>query len=146
MFRGRFQHAIDEKGRLSVPSRFREIISKEHGSRLIITNLPKCLVAYTPDQWDILESKATNLSTVKSNVQGFLRYFYSGATECDLDKQGRILIPPSLRDAVSLEKQVVIAGMVSRIEIWGQQMWDEEIRRAIENFDELAEELAEFGL
>ncbi len=145
-FRGRHQHALDEKGRLSIPSRFREIIAQEHEGRLVVTNLPLCLVAYTPEQWDLIESRTSRLSNVKSNVQSFLRYFYSGATECELDRQGRILIPPSLRDAVDLDRQVVVAGMFNRIEIWSQAKWDEEMKKAVENFDDISVELADLGL
>jgi MraZ protein len=111
-----------------------------------VTNLPHCLVIYTPDEWEILESKASKLSTLKANVQGFLRYFYSGATECELDKQGRILVPPTLRSAAGLDKQVVLAGMLNKIEIWSRERWDEEIQRAVQNFDQISEELADFGL
>lgn len=146
LFRGRYEHAIDEKGRLSIPSKFRENIMENHGGRLVITNLPHCLVVYTPEEWETIESKASRLSTLKSNVQGFLRYFYSGATECELDKQGRILIPPTLRSAAGLDRQVVIAGMLNKIEIWCQERWDEEIKRAVDNFDQISEELADFGL
>ena len=145
-FRGRHQHSLDEKGRLSIPSKFREIIAQDHDGRLIITNFPLCLVAYTPEQWGIIESRTSMLSNVKSNVQSFLRYFYSGATECELDRQGRILIPPSLREAVDLDRQVVVAGMVNRIEIWSQTRWDEEMKKAVENFDDISTELADFGL
>ena len=145
-FRGRQQHVLDEKGRLSIPSKFRELIAQEHDGRLVLTNLPHCLVAYTPDQWELIESRTSRLSNVKSNVQSFLRYFYSGATECDLDRQGRILIPPSLREAVSLDKQVVVAGMVNRIEIWSQKSWDEEMKKAVENFDDISDALADLGL
>ena len=145
-FRGRYQHALDDKGRLSIPSRFREILTQEHDGRLVITNLPHCLVAYTPNQWDAIEARSGKLSSVKSNVQSFLRYFYSGATECELDKQGRILIPPSLREAVDLDRQVVIAGMLNRIEIWSQVRWDEEMKKAVDNFDDITDELADFGL
>ena len=103
-------------------------------------------MAYTPEQWEAIEARSGQLSTVKSNVQSFLRYFYSGATECELDKQGRILIPPSLREAIDLDKQVVVAGMLNRLEIWSQVRWDEEMKRAMENFDDISDELAEFGL
>ncbi|GBE15658.1 cell division protein MraZ [bacterium BMS3Abin14] len=146
LFRGRFEHTIDDKGRLAIPARFRDVIAENHNGRLIITNLPYCLVIYTPDRWEILESKASRLSTLKSNVQGFLRYFYSGATECEMDKQGRVLVPPTLRKAAELDKHVVMAGMLHKIEIWSRQRWDEEIQRAVENFDQIAEELADFGL
>jgi MraZ protein len=145
-FRGRFQHALDDKGRLSIPSKFRETLVQEHDGLLIVTNLPHCLVGYTPEQWEAIESRSGKLSSVKSNVQSFLRYFYSGATECELDKQGRILIPPSLREAVDLDRQVVVAGMLNRLEIWSQVRWDEEMRKATENFDEISDELADFGL
>ncbi len=146
LFRGRFEHNIDDKGRLSIPSKFRDVIDQNHDGRLVVTNLPYCLVVYTPDEWEILESKASKLSTLKTNVQGFLRYFYSGATECELDKQGRILVPPTLRSAAGLDKQVVLAGMLNKIEIWSRERWDEEIQRAVQNFDQISEELADFGL
>ncbi len=146
LFRGRFEHAIDEKGRLSIPSKFREIIQEGHGGKLILTNLPRCLVAYTPDSWEVIESKASRLSTLNANVQAFLRYFYSGATECELDRAGRILVPPTLRSAADIQHQVVIAGMVSKIEIWGRERWDEEIRRAVDNFDSIIKDLSDFGL
>jgi len=145
-FRGRHQHVLDEKGRLNIPSRFREVIAQEHEGQLVVTNLPHCLVAYTPEQWDLIESRTSRLSNVKSNVQSFLRYFYSGATECELDRQGRILIPPLLRDAVNLDKQVVVVGMFNRIEIWSQDRWDEEMKKAVENFDDISAELADLGL
>ncbi|MDF1535814.1 MAG: division/cell wall cluster transcriptional repressor MraZ [bacterium] len=145
-FRGRFQHALDDKGRLSIPSRFRDILVQEHDGRLVVTNLPHCLVAYTPGQWEAIESRSDKLSTVKSNVQSFLRFFYSGATECELDRQGRILIPPSLREAVGLDRQVVVAGMLNRLEIWSQSRWDDEMKKAVENFDNISDELADFGL
>ena len=146
LFRGRFEHNIDDKGRLSIPSKFRDVIDQNHDGRIVLTNLPHCLVVYTPDEWEILESKASKLSTLKANVQGFLRYFYSGATECELDKQGRILVPPTLRSAAGLDKQVVLAGMLNKIEIWSRERWDEEIQRAVQNFDQISEELADFGL
>ncbi len=146
LFRGRFEHSIDEKGRLSVPVKFRENIVDNHGGRIVLTNLPRCLVIYTPEQWESIEAKASNLSALKSNVQAFLRYFYSGATECDLDRQGRILIPPTLRSAAALDRQVVLAGMLNKIEIWSQERWDEEIQRAVDNFDQISEELSDFGL
>ena len=145
-FRGRHQHALDEKGRLSIPSRFRDIIAQDHDGKLIVTNLPHCLVAYTPDQWELIESRTSRLSNVKSNVQSFLRYFYSGATECELDRQGRILIPPSLREAANLDRQVVVAGMFNRIEIWNQDRWEEEMKKAVENFEDISDELADLGL
>lgn len=146
LFRGRFEHSIDEKGRLSIPAKFRENIVDNHGGRIFLTNLPRCLVIYTPEQWEAIEAKASNLSALKSNVQAFLRYFYSGATECDLDRQGRILIPPTLRSAAALGRQVVLAGMLNKIEIWDQERWDEEIQRAVANFDQISEELSDFGL
>ena len=145
-FRGRYQHALDDKGRLSIPSRFRETLVQEHDGRLVVTNLPYCLVGYTPGQWEAIEARSDKLSTVKSNVQSFLRYFYSGATECELDRQGRILIPPSLREAADLDRQVVVAGMLNRLEIWSQSRWDEEMKKAVENFENISDELADFGL
>lgn len=146
MFRGRFEHTIDPKGRISIPSRFREVLRERYDERLIVTNLDGCLVAYPFKEWEVLEQKASQLSMFKKEVKAFLRFFYSGATECQIDKLGRILIPPVLRDYAKLEKEVVLVGALKKIEIWSKGRWDRVIAKSPEDFDDISDVLAGLGL
>ncbi len=146
MFRGRFEHTIDPKGRVSIPSKFREILTKKYDERLVVTNFDGCLVAYPYEEWAQLEEKASSLSMVKKETRAFMRFFYSSAIECTLDKQGRILIPQTLREYADLEKEVVLAGQLRKIEIWSKKRWGEEIVKAHENFDQISDVISEFGL
>lgn len=146
MFRGRFEHTVDPKGRVSIPAKFREILAEKYDDRLIITNFDHCLVAYPFEEWRTVEEKITSLSMVKREVKAFQRFFLSGATECPADKLGRILIPPTLREYALLEKDVVFAGMGKMFEIWSRGRWSEEIKRAEENLEGIRESLAALGL
>jgi MraZ protein len=146
MFRGRHEHTIDPKGRVSIPAKFREILTKKYDERLVITNFDGCLVAYPYEEWIRLEEKASSLSMVKKETRSFMRFFYSSATECILDKQGRILIPQTLREYADLEKEVVLVGQLRKIEIWSKERWNEQIVKAHENFDQISEVLSELGL
>lgn len=146
MFRGRFLHTIDDKGRIMVPARFREELRANYDERLIITNLDGCLVAYPAAEWSKLEEKLMQKSQVKKEVKAFIRFFVSGASECSLDDQGRVLVPPSLREYAALEREVVLAGMLNRIEIWNKEKWNQEISSSVENLDQLTEVLADLGL
>ncbi len=128
MFRGRFEHIIDSKGRVSIPAKFRELIVEKYDDRLILTNFDRCLVAYPYEEWKVLEERVSSLSMVKKEVKSFQRFFISGATECPIDKLGRILIPPTLRDHAQLEKSVVFAGMLKKFEIWSKERWDRSAR------------------
>lgn len=146
MFRGRHEHTIDPKGRVSIPARFREILSKKYDQRVVITNFDSCLVAYPYEEWVQLEEKASSLSMVKKETRAFMRFFFSSATECSLDKQGRILIPQTLRDYADLNKDVVLVGQLKKIEIWSKERWNEEILKAHEDFDQMSDVLSELGL
>ncbi len=146
MFRGRFEHTIDAKGRVSIPAKFRELLAEKYDDRLIITNFDRCLVAYPYEEWRVLEEKISSLSLVKKEVKAFQRFFISGAVECPIDKLGRVLIPPSLRDYAQLEKNVIFAGMLKRFEIWSKERWIEEIKRSEEDFESIAAVLADLGL
>jgi len=146
MFRGRHEHTIDPKGRVSIPAKFREILTKKYDERLVITNFDGCLVAYPYEEWIRLEEKASSLSMVKKETRSFMRFFYSSAIECILDKQGRILIPQTLREYADLEKEVVLVGQLRKIEIWSKERWNEQIVKAHENFDQISEVLSELGL
>jgi len=146
MFRGRHEHTIDPKGRVSIPAKFREVLGKKYDDRLVITNFDRCLVAYPYEEWIHLEEKASSLSMVKKEARSFLRFFYSSAIECTLDKQGRILIPQTLREYADLNKDVVLVGQLRKIEIWSKKRWNEEIVKAHEDFDQISDVLSELGL
>ena len=146
MFRGRFEHTIDSKGRVSIPAKFRELLSEKYDDRIIITNFDRCLVAFPYEEWRNVEDKISSLSMVKKEVKAFQRFFISGATECPIDKLGRVLIPPTLRNYALLEKDVVFAGMGKMFEVWSRERWSEEIKRAEENFEGMRESLASLGI
>jgi len=146
MFRGRSVHTLDAKGRIRIPTRFRDILKTRYEDRFVITNLDRCLVAYPLQEWEIIEEKLGSLSRVRQDVKAFQRFFISGATECNFDKQGRILIPQTLREHASLDREVVLAGMLRSFEVWSKELWDSEIKRAHDNFAEITATLAELGI
>jgi transcriptional regulator MraZ len=146
VFRGRFEHTIDVKGRISIPSRFRDILGKKYDDRLVITNFDHCLVAFPFEEWSLLEQKVGTFSLMKKETSAFFRFFYSSAIDCDIDKQGRLLIPQTLRDYASLHKEVVLVGEGKRIEIFAKERWLEEARKAEENFDQIRDTLANLGI
>lgn len=146
MFRGRYHHQIDTKGRLSIPSRFREVLSSAYDERVIITNFDQCLWAYPVAEWQELEKKVSALPQFTEEVKAFQRVFISAALESQIDKQGRILIPPSLRDYAGVQKDVVIVGMTKRFEIWARDRWDLIFSQAQEKLEGLGSKLADLGL
>jgi MraZ protein len=146
MFRGRFEHIVDSKGRVSIPARFRELLAEKYDDRLILTNFDRCLVAYPYEEWKVLEERVGSLSMVKKEVKAFQRFFISGATECPIDKLGRILVPPTLRDYAQLGRNVVFAGMLRKFEIWSKERWLEEIKRSEVDFEGMGEALAGLGI
>lgn len=146
MFRGRYEHTIDGKGRLSIPSRFRETLAEKYSEVLIVTNFDRCLVAFPREEWEALERKAAALPQLKREVKAFERYFISGATECGLDAHGRILLPPTLRTYADLAKDVVLVGMLKKIEIWSKDRWSAAFEQSQKNFEEISDVLAELGI
>jgi MraZ protein len=146
MFRGWYEHTMDGKGRVSVPSRFREILTEKYSEELIVTNFDRCLVAYPREEWDVLERKLSSAPQLKKEVKSFQRFFISSATECPLDRQGRVLIPPTLRQYADLDRNVVIVGMLKKIEIWSQARWQEVFAQSQKNFEEISDVLAELGI
>ncbi|WP_159722099.1 division/cell wall cluster transcriptional repressor MraZ [Enterococcus sp. CSURQ0835] len=142
MFMGEFQHNIDAKGRLIVPSKLREQL----GEKFIVTRgLDGCLFGYPMTEWSNLEQKLNEMPLSKKDARTFVRFFYSAATECELDKQGRINIPQTLRQHAELDKECVITGVANRIEIWNQAKWQAFTKEAEENFDDIAETMVDFG-
>lgn len=145
MFRGRSRHTLDEKGRLAIPTRFREALNKKDDNCLVLTNHYDCLWAFARDDWRVIENKANSLSLFDQAVNTYRRYFISGAQECPL-KQGRITIPPDLREIAVLKKEVVLVGELKLFEIWDKERWEEEFQRAMANFPKVSQTLSELGI
>ena len=141
MLIGEYEHSLDAKGRLIMPVKLRQ----DMGEKFIVTKgLDGCLFAFSQEEWLNFETKLKLLPLSDKNARNFVRFFLSGATECELDKQGRFLIPNNLRNAANLEKEVVIIGVGTRLEIWNKQTWekcDEDI-----SADEIAENMANLGI
>lgn len=142
MFMGEYNHTIDAKGRLIVPAKFREIL----GDNFIVTKgLDGCLFVYPNDEWTRFEEKLKSLPLTNKNARQFTRFFLAGAAVCEVDKQGRILLPQVLREFASLEKDVVLVGVASRIEIWSRERWDESMNTYDGDMDEVAENMESLG-
>ena len=142
MFMGEYNHTIDAKGRLIVPAKFREIL----GDNFIVTKgLDGCLFVYPNDEWTRFEEKLKSLPLTNKNARQFTRFFLAGAAACEVDKQGRILLPQVLREFASLEKDVVLVGDASRIEIWSRERWDESMNTYDGDMDEVAENMESLG-
>lgn len=143
MFIGEYEHNVDAKGRIIMPSKLREDI----GDKFIITKgLDGCLFAYSQTEWANFEEKLKALPLAQKNARNFVRFFLSGAVECEIDKQGRFLIPANLREHALLDKEVVIIGVGTRLEIWNKESWktyssDENI-----SADEIAENMTMLGI
>jgi len=140
---GEYHHSIDNKGRVIVPSKFRE----ELGEMFIITRgLDQCLFGYPLSEWKVIEEKLKSLPLTKKDARAFTRFFFSGATESELDKQGRINIPAPLMQYAKLEKECVILGVSNRIEIWSKQIWEDYFSQSEESFAEIAENMIGFDI
>ena len=141
MLMGEYSHSLDTKGRLIMPAKLRQDI----GEKFILTKgLDGCLFAFSQTEWNNFEEKLKNLPLSDKNARNFVRFFLSRATECEIDKQGRFLIPTNLRTSAKLEKDAIIIGVGTRIEIWNKERWekcDEEI-----SADEIAENMANLGI
>ncbi|MBP5623367.1 MAG: division/cell wall cluster transcriptional repressor MraZ [Lachnospiraceae bacterium] len=134
MFMGEYNHTVDEKGRLIIPVKFRD----ELGSEFVVTKgLDGCLFAYDLTEWRVLEEKLRALPLTNKDARAFARFMLAGAASVEIDKQGRILLPQVLRNFAGLEKDVVLIGVASRIEIWNKEKWEDA------SYDADAEELAE---
>lgn len=144
MFRGSFEHSVDAKGRVSMPSKFRDIIADRYEGKLLLAmDFDKCLTVYPLEEWEKLEEKIRALPTMKPEVKDFMRFFFSSATECELDRQGRILIPPTHRASAGIAKNVLLVGIMNKIEIWDAKAWE---ARHSQNGDKIGEALAGLGL
>ncbi len=150
MFRGRYEHSIDAKGRTSVPSRFREVMTAQGDSKLVLTTgLDTCLVAYPMAEWMAFEQRLAELPQFDADVVMLKRIYVSGAVECEVDKVGRLLIPSALRKHAGLKRDALWAGMGGYIELWAKETF-EGLRKDVlsdeERRLEIARRLAELGL
>ena len=141
VFIGQYNNKMDSKGRISIPVKFRE----ELGMKFIVTRgLDSCLFGYSLTEWQKIESKIKSLPVTSKNARAFQRFFFSGATEVEIDKQGRINIPKALIDHAYLDKECVVNGVSNRIEIWDEDKWQTQLADCEESFEEIAEELGNF--
>jgi MraZ protein len=148
MARGRFLHTMDAKGRVSIPVVLRTELQTQDDRPPILTNLVDCAAVglFSHDRWLEIEQRLTNMSQVQPEIQSIQRLLVSGAVECPFDAQGRILVPPHLREHAGLEREVTIAGVGRRIEIWDKGRFDEELSRIRERGREVSAIAAELGL
>jgi MraZ protein len=142
LFRGRFEFSIDSKGRISIPSKFREILAEKYDHRLVLTNFDRGLLAFPYSEWLRLEEKTGTLNLLRRETSAFYRFFYSSAIDSSIDKQGRLLIPPTLREYANLQKDVVLLGEGKCIEIFSKERWLEEAQKVETDFDQLRDTLA----
>lgn len=142
MFIGEYNHGLDAKNRMIIPSKLRE----ELGNKFILTKgLDGCLYAYPLNEWKILEEKLKSLPLTNKDARAFVRFFFSGATEVELDKQGRGLIPQNLLEYAKIEKEIVSIGVLTRVEIWSKDKWNEYNDENID-YDSLAEKMSDLGI
>lgn len=148
MFYGQYEHSLDRKGRIIIPSRIRQILNERFSEKFIAARgLEKCISLYTQEGWEAIVEKVKTLPFMTGkNSRAFTRLLFSGAVECSLDKQGRILLPSNLREYGDISRDIVIVGVSSHIEIWGKEKWSEYISREGKEFEKTAEELMEFGI
>jgi MraZ protein len=150
VFRGRYEHAIDAKGRTSLPSRFREVLAANGESKLVLTTgLEACLVAYPMSEWMAFEDRLARLPQFDPNVAMLRRIYVSGAVECDLDRLGRLLIPATLREHASLDRDALWAGMGRHVELWAKGRFEgmrDEVLGDDDKRAAMAKRLAELGL
>ena len=143
MFYGEYQHSVDAKGRVIIPSKFRDGL----GEKFILTKgLDNCLFAYSLEEWSNLEAKLKSLPFTDKDVRAFVRFFFAGATECETDKQGRILIPQNLREYAGLEKDVYVIGVSTRVEIWDKAKWENYSSDENMSTENIAEKMAMLGI
>ena len=138
MFIGQYQHSLDSKKRLFIPSNIR---ARKQNKFIVTCGLEKCLFMYIPQDWKIITDKLKTLSFTKTDARQFKRLFFSGASEAKLDRQGRILLPDNLYEYAGLKKHVIIIGVQDRVEIWDRGIWKKYQNKASEKYSAVAENL-----
>lgn len=140
---GEYHHTIDLKGRMIVPSKFRDGL----GEAFVLTRgLDQCLFGYPMSEWNVIEEKLKALPLTKKDARAFTRFFFSGATECELDKQGRVNIATPLLQYAKLEKECVVIGVSNRIELWSKSNWESYVAEQEDSFEEIAENMIDFDI
>ena len=143
MLIGEYEHSLDTKGRLILPAKIREDL----GEKFIVTKgLDGCLFGFSKNEWNNFEEKLKTLPLTNKNARDFVRFFLSGAIECEIDKQGRFLIASNLREYAELEKEAVITGVGTRIEIWNKDKWKAYNSEENLSADQIAENMANLGM
>ena len=140
MFIGEYSHNLDAKGRLIIPSKFREEL---HTSFILTRGLDGCLTIYSLNQWEKVFEEINKLPDTKKDARKYIHVLTANATECDIDNQGRILVPKNLASSVGIEKECVIVGANNHVEIWNKDTWNAYIEEATKDFEEVAENLSD---
>lgn len=148
MFKGTFLHSLDEKSRIAIPNKLRQQMTKTGDTEILVITqgFEGCLFAYTAEEWREIELKTTKLSILDEASRNFIRFFISPASECILDKLGRIMLPQNLRDYAKITKEVMISGAVNRIEIWSKENWDRYLQQFKTNEKDLIKQMRDIGL
>lgn len=143
MFIGEYQHTLDSKNRVIMPSKFREKL----GDSFVMTKgLDNCLFVYSLEEWSMVEDKLKSLPMTNKDARAFIRFFFAGACECALDKQGRIVMPIGLKDHAKIDKELVIIGVSTRIEIWSREEWNKFNSDANISYEDVAEKMSQLGI
>ncbi|MEK4485016.1 division/cell wall cluster transcriptional repressor MraZ [Psychrobacillus sp. FSL H8-0484] len=143
MFMGEYQHNVDAKGRLIIPSKFREHLEDYF---VLTRGLDNCLFGYPMNEWRKLEEKLKELPVTKKDARAFTRFFFSGATEVEIDKQGRINIPNNLRSYAKMDKECIVLGVSNRLEIWAKEAWENYFEESEDSFNDIAENMIGFDI
>lgn len=143
MFIGEYEHSLDNKGRIIIPSKFREKLGDEF---VVTKGLDNCLFVYPKAEWSILEEKLKTLPLTNKDARAFIRFFFAGASACSLDKQGRVTIPGNLRKYSKLDKEAVIIGVSTRMEVWDKAEWENYNNDENLSYDSISEKMLELGI
>ncbi len=136
MFTGSYFHTMDNKGRVSIPARYREILKERKDRQIILTNFGGYVLAFPQSEWNKIEAKFAEQPLFRKDVRAFQRFLISGVEECPLDRQGRILVPPNLRDYARLSREVCLVGAIRCFEVWDRQTFESHRKQLEETIDE----------
>ena len=143
MFIGEYNHNIDEKGRLAVPKKFRTALEK---GAVVTRGMDNCLFLYTKDEWKVLADKLASLPFSQANARAFARLMLAGAMDVSIDKQGRIMLPEYLRTFAGMKKEVTVAGLYNRLELWDKEAWNSYSAQAEKQSNTIAEQMFDLGV
>ena len=147
MFYGEYEHSLDDKSRIIIPAKFRDVLKEGFVERFVITRgLDDCLFIFSIEEWKNLEMKVKTLPLSKEGARAFVRHLFSGAHECILDKQGRITIPANLINHAKLKREIMVVGVLNRIEIWDREKWTKYFEKTGKKYEEIAEQLVDLGI